>query len=186
MEKENVLFVRLKKIIKNSPMVQPREYRIFNNRTGKMMVFTKPGVWVKILDVDKPLLENKQWQDRPGSPFVFDICTEEQARRIDLIDKQKREAKRIVIEPSVDTADDMTGGDMRSADLSIHKAKKAKANLLNVNALPFEVNDLLKDEDFEDGIEEDEENLEEVNLKTEQKVVKPKPKRRPGRPRKKK
>lgn len=179
MEKENILFVRLKPILYNAPTVQPREYRIFNKRTNKFMVFKKPGVWVKVLELDKPLLQTKQWQERPGSPFVFDICTETEARTIDRKIKEEREAKRIVVEPSVDTADDMTGsgsGDLRSKDLSIHQSKQSK-DLLNVNNLPFETND--------DDEESQEEEPEEVLVTPEVKAIETKPKKRRGRPHKK-
>jgi hypothetical protein len=60
-----------------------------------------------------------QVADDEDSPMAFDVCTQDDAKRIDAAEKKKAEERARAAEPNVATARDVTAiaGDLTTADL---------------------------------------------------------------------
>lgn len=88
---------------------------------GQFYKFNQAGVWYKVPKaLADELALKRQIAQRPTSPPVFDVMTEEQARAFDAAEARRRAEEKAVEEPSVDTAKNMMAdGGVGRGDLSL-------------------------------------------------------------------
>lgn len=124
---DEVRFVRLRPV---DPQTG-HKCAVFTKRFGGRFVkFDQPGIWYRVpLALADELALARQVPQRPGSPPVFDVMTETEARAVDRAEKMKREQEKAVIEPSVDTAQDLAVG-MGRGDLSLEETVAGRAKAL--------------------------------------------------------
>jgi hypothetical protein len=104
---------------------------VFTKRFGgKFVKFDQPGIWYRVpLALANELALARQVPQRPGSPPVFDVMTETEARAVDRAEKLRRDQEKAVVEPSVDTAQDLAVG-MGRGDLSLEETVAGRAKAL--------------------------------------------------------
>lgn len=108
------LLVRLK--ARNPRMgLKARDYSIRFNKPGSphhgtWYDFKRAMVWHRVpVEVGERLRTVTQDPYRP-SPLLFDVCTDAEAKALDHRAAVERERQRAIVEPTVDTAVDLTGG----------------------------------------------------------------------------
>lgn len=122
-EKYPYLMVRLRPYEpKVGQTVQQFRFRVHPQKS-EFLVFNKPGEWAKVdTEVAMKMAKCRQQSNNPLSPPVFDICTPEEAMAIDRAAKVERERMRAIVEPSVETARDLTSesgrGDVSLSDVA--------------------------------------------------------------------
>lgn len=122
---DEVRFVRLRPV----NVQTGHTCQVFTMRFGgRFYKFSQPGVWHRVpLALAERLALARQVATRPGSPPIFDVMTEQDARAVDWAEKVKREQEQAVVEPTVDTAQDMTGPGRGDLTLEETVAGRAKA-----------------------------------------------------------
>jgi hypothetical protein len=115
--------------------------RVYTHRFGGQFIrFSEAGVWSRVPKALADELEQaRQIPTRPNSPPVFDVCTEEEARRYDAAAARERDAEKAVVEPSVDTAREVEvdHGPGRG-DLSLEDVTGARTEALAATAAKAE------------------------------------------------
>jgi len=133
----DTLLVRLKARNPRAGL-KAKDYSLRYNKPGsphhrRWFDFKRPMVWHRVpAEVGEKLRTVCQDPYRP-SPLLFDVCTEEEARALDHKARVERERAKAIVEPTVDTAVDMTGskpasndgrGDMRPEDLTVASRRR--------------------------------------------------------------
>jgi hypothetical protein len=88
--------------------------------TAFATTFEEHKGWYRVTDpVAAYLATVHQVPNDEDSPLAFDVCTQDEAERIDAAEKKKAEERARAAEPNVATARDVTalGGDLTTADL---------------------------------------------------------------------
>jgi len=91
-----------------------RRYTVFST------TFEEHKGWYRVSnEVAAYLTTVRQVPNDEDTPLAFDVCTQEEAERIDQAEKKKAEARARAAEPNAVTARDLTavGGDLTTADL---------------------------------------------------------------------
>lgn len=124
---DEVRFVRLRPV---DPQTGHR-CQVFTKRfSGRFVKFDQPGIWYRVpVGLAEELALARQIPQRIGSPPIFDVMTETEARAVDRAEKLKREQEKAVAEPSVDTAQDIAVGGGRG-DLTLEETVAGRAKAL--------------------------------------------------------
>jgi len=88
--------------------------------TAFSTTFEEHKGWYRVSDeVAAYLATVHQEPNDEDSPWAFDVCTKDEAEKIDLAEKKKAEERARAVEPNVATARDITaiGGDLATVDL---------------------------------------------------------------------
>jgi len=107
------------KLIRLKPF-DAKKGHLVRRYTAFSTTFEEHKGWYRVSDeVASYLATVHQDPNDEDSPWAFDICTKEEAERIDLAEKKKAEERARAAEPNVATARDITqiGGDLVTADL---------------------------------------------------------------------
>ena len=125
---DEVRYVRLKPVDVKAGLV----VRDFTQRHGgKFFRFREAGVWYEVsVGLAEKLAQAHQIPQRPASPTVFDVCTEREARAIDVSAARERDEKKAVEEPSVDTARKVAVDEQGRGDLSLDEIIAGRKNAL--------------------------------------------------------
>lgn len=121
--------------------------RVYSHRVGdKFVSFSAAGVWHRVnVALAEELRQIRQDPMESNSQFVFDVCTEEEARALDAKAEAERAAAKARLEPSVDTAIDVTAfpstgrGDLSLAEVRGERQKAledAKIRAIGLNPAP--------------------------------------------------
>jgi hypothetical protein len=137
---EDVLFVRL------------REYKPKSGQSAKSRGFLDPvsgrpyqfrilpngeRPWYRVpRRIGEKLREMRVDPYAEGSPRCFEVCEETEARDLDAQAQEVREAKKAIEEPTVDTALDLTRGDLKSEDVAPPSRAEAMAAATTPAAKP--------------------------------------------------
>jgi hypothetical protein len=98
---------------------------------GRYHKFNEPGVWVKVpLALAERLKKARQMPGIDGSPRVFDVCTEAEARQLDAQAKATRDALKAKVEPTVDTARDIGIPEEGRGDLGLDEVTAGRFSAL--------------------------------------------------------
>ncbi len=89
-----------------------RRYTAFSIR------FEEARGWYKVSDeVAAYLAKVHQVPDDEDSPLAFDVCTEEEAKRLEAAEKKKAEERARAAEPNVAQPHDVSERDLTTADI---------------------------------------------------------------------
>jgi len=119
--------VRYVRLLPHDPKAGLFRQRHSHRWKGQFYSFTQPGIWVKVdVDLAEKLALERQLPGNPNSQRVFDVCTKAEAMMLDKDAERMRLAKKAVVEPTVDTALDMSG----RGDLSLTEVRKGRQEAL--------------------------------------------------------
>ena len=107
------------KLIRLKPF-DPKKGHIIRRYTVSGTTFEERKGWYRVSDHTAAYLGTvHQIADDEDSPMAFDVCSQDEAKRIDAAEKKKAEERARATEPNVATARDVTalGGDLTTADL---------------------------------------------------------------------
>lgn len=107
------------KLIRLKPF-DAKKGHIIRRYTAFATTFEEHKGWYRVTDhVAAYLATVHQVPNDEDSPLAFDVCTQDEAERIDAAEKKKAEERARAAEPNVATARDVTalGGDLTTADL---------------------------------------------------------------------
>ena len=107
------------KLIRLKPL-DPKKGHNIRRYTAFSTTFEEHKGWYRVSDqVAGYLATVHQVPNDEDTPLAFDVCTQDEAHRIDLAEKKKAEQRARAAEPNVAAARDLTaiGGDLTTADL---------------------------------------------------------------------
>lgn len=107
------------KLVRLRPL-DAKKGHIIHRYTAFATTFEEHRGWYRVSDqVAAYLATVHQVPNDEDTPLAFDVCTQDEAQRIDLAEKKKAEQRARAAEPNVATARDLTaiGGDLTTADL---------------------------------------------------------------------
>lgn len=107
------------KLIRLKPF-DAKKGHVIRRYTAFATTFEEHKGWYRVTDhVAAYLATVHQVPNEEDSPLAFDVCTQDEAERIDAAEKKKAEERARAAEPNVATARDVTalGGDLTTADL---------------------------------------------------------------------
>ena len=106
------------KLIRLKPF-DAKKGHVIRRYTAFQTTFEEHKGWYRVSDhVAAYLATVHQMADDEDSPRAFDVCTKEEAERIDAAEKKKAEERARAAEPNVATARDVSAlGDLTTADL---------------------------------------------------------------------
>jgi hypothetical protein len=107
------------KLIRLKPL-DPKKGHNIRRYTAFSMTFEEHKGWYRVSEeVGAYLATVHQEPNDEDTPLAFDVCTKEEAERIELAEKKRAEERARAAEPNVATPRDVTaiGGDLTTADL---------------------------------------------------------------------
>ncbi len=107
------------KLIRLKPL-DAKKGHVICRYTAFSTTFEEHKGWYRVSnEVADYLATVHQVPNDEDTPLAFDVCTREEAQRIDVAEKKKAEERARAAEPNVATARDVTGvgGDLTTADL---------------------------------------------------------------------
>ena len=107
------------KLIRLKPF-DPKKGHIIRRYTVSGTTFEERKGWYRVSDHAAAYLATvHQIADDEDSPMAFDVCTQDDAKRIDAAERRKAEERARAAEPNVAMARDVTAlaGDLTTADL---------------------------------------------------------------------
>jgi hypothetical protein len=107
------------KLIRLKPL-DAKKGHLVRRYTAFSTTFEEHKGWYRVSDeVAAYLATVHQEPNDEDSPWAFDVCTKDEAERIDLAERKKAEDRARAAEPNVATARDVTtiGGDLATTDL---------------------------------------------------------------------
>jgi len=107
------------KLVRLKPL-DAKKGHIIRRYTTYTTTFEEHKGWYRVSDhVAGYLATVHQVPNDEDTPLAFDVCTQDEAHRIDLAEKKKAEQRARAAEPNVAAARDLTaiGGDLTTADL---------------------------------------------------------------------
>jgi len=107
------------KIIRLKPL-DPKKGHNIRRYTAFSTTFEEHKGWYRVSDqVASYLATVHQEPNDEDSPLAFDVCSREEAERIELAEKKRAEERARAAEPNVAAPRDVTdvGGDLTTADL---------------------------------------------------------------------
>jgi hypothetical protein len=107
----------------------PKKGHVIRRYTAFSIRFEEARGWYKVADEVATYLGTvHQVPGDEDSPLAFDVCTEEEAQRIEAAEKKKAEERARAAEPNVAQPYDVSvrGGDLTTADLPAARATRAE------------------------------------------------------------
>jgi hypothetical protein len=107
----------------------PKKGHVIRRYTAFSIRFEEARGWYKVADeVASYLGTVHQVPGDEDSPLAFDVCTEEEAQRIETAEKKKAEERARAAEPNVAQPYDVSvrGGDLTTADLPAARTTRAE------------------------------------------------------------
>jgi hypothetical protein len=107
------------KLIRLKPLDRKKGH-VIHRYTAFQTTFEESKGWYRVPEhVASYLATVHQLADDEDSPLAFDVCTKEEAQRIDAAEKKKAEERALAAEPNVAMARDVAGvgEDLTTADL---------------------------------------------------------------------
>ena len=107
------------KLVRLKPLDKKKGH-VIHRYTAFQTTFEESKGWYRVPDhVAEYLATVHQLADDEDSPLAFDVCTREEAQRIDAAEKKKAEERALAAEPNVAMARDVAGlgEDLTTADL---------------------------------------------------------------------
>ncbi|TMQ08618.1 MAG: hypothetical protein E6J90_39870 [Deltaproteobacteria bacterium] len=107
------------KLVRLKPLDRKKGH-VIHRYTTFQTTFEESKGWYRVPDhVAAYLATVHQLADDEDSPLAFDVCTREEAQRIDAAEKKKAEERALAAEPNVAMARDVAGlgADLTTADL---------------------------------------------------------------------
>jgi hypothetical protein len=107
----------------------PKKGHVIRRYTAFSIRFEESRGWYRVADEVATYLATLH--QKPGdedSPLAFDVCTEEEAKRVEAAEKKKAEERARAAEPNVTQPHDVSerGGDLTTADLPPARATRAE------------------------------------------------------------
>lgn len=107
------------KLVRLKPLDKKKGH-VIHRYTAFQTTFEESKGWYRVPEhVASYLATVHQLADDEDSPLAFDVCTREEAQRIDAAEKKKAEDRALAAEPNVAMARDVAGvgEDLTTADL---------------------------------------------------------------------
>jgi hypothetical protein len=107
----------------------PKKGHVIRRYTAFSIRFEEARGWYKVADEVATYLGTvHQVPGDEDSPLAFDVCTEEEAQRIEAAEKKKAEERARAAEPNVAQPYDVSvrGGDLTTADLPAARTTRAE------------------------------------------------------------
>ena len=107
------------KLIRLKP-IDAKKGHVIRRYTAFSTTFEEHRGWYRVSDVVAAYLATvHQVPNDEDTPLAFDVCTKEEAEKIELLEKKRAEERARAAEPNVATPRDLTavGGDLTTADL---------------------------------------------------------------------
>lgn len=117
------------KLIRIKPY-DPKKGNVIRRYTAFGVRFEEPRGWYKVSDEVAAYLGTvHQRAGDHDSPLAFDVCTEEEAQRLEASEKKKAEERARAAEPNVAQPYDVTArpADLTTADLPQPRSARAAA-----------------------------------------------------------
>lgn len=108
----------------------PKKGHVIRRYTAFSIRFEEARGWYKVSDeVATYLATVHQVPGDEDSPLAFDVCTEDEAQRIETAEKKKAEERARAAEPNVAQPYDVSvrGGDLTTADVSQGRSTRTEA-----------------------------------------------------------
>ena len=108
----------------------PKKGHVIRRYTAFSIRFEEARGWYKVADEVATYLGTvHQVPGDEDSPLAFDVCTEEEAQRIEAAEKKKADERARAAEPNVAQPYDVSvrGGDLTTADLPQPRSARAAA-----------------------------------------------------------
>ena len=97
------------KLIRLKPLDKKRGH-VIHRYTAFQITFEETKGWYRVPDhVAAYLATVHQLANDEDSPLAFDVCTQDEAQRIDAAEKKRAEERALAAEPNVAMARDVTG-----------------------------------------------------------------------------
>ena len=108
----------------------PKKGHVIRRYTAFAIRFEEARGWYKVADEVAAYLSTVH--QRPGdedSPLAFDVCSEEEAQRIEAAEKKKAEERARAAEPNVAAPHDVSApaADLTTADLPASRVTRAES-----------------------------------------------------------
>lgn len=107
------------KLVRLKPLDAKKGHHI-HRFTAFSTTFEERKGWYRVSDeMASYLLTVHQVPNDEDTPLAFDVCTEDEAKQVEVAEKKKAEERARAAEPNVATAHDVAaqGGDLTTADL---------------------------------------------------------------------
>lgn len=107
----------------------PKKGHVIRRYTAFSIRFEEARGWYKVADEVATYLGTvHQVPGDEDSPLAFDVCTEDEAQRIEAAEKKKAEERARAAEPNVAQPYDVSvrGGDLTTADLPAARTTRAE------------------------------------------------------------
>jgi hypothetical protein len=107
----------------------PKKGHVIRRYTAFSIRFEEARGWYKVADEVAAYLGTvHQVPGDEDSPLAFDVCTEDEAQRIEAAEKKKAEERARAAEPNVAQPYDVSvrGGDLTTADLPASRASRTE------------------------------------------------------------
>jgi len=117
------------KLVRLKPY-DPKKGHVIQRYTAFSIRFEERRGWYKVSDeVANYLSTVHQVPTDEDSPLAFDVCSEEEAQRIEAVEKRKAEERARAAEPNVAQPYDVStkGGDLTTVDLPQPQPRPARA-----------------------------------------------------------
>ena len=117
------------KLVRLKPY-DPKRGHVIRRYTAFSIRFEEARGWYKVADeVAAYLATVHQVPGDEDSPLAFDVCSEEEAQRLETAEKKKAEERARAAEPNVAQPYDVSvrGGDLTTADLPQARTPRAEA-----------------------------------------------------------
>ena len=116
------------KLVRLKPF-DPKKGHVIRRYTAFSIRFEEARGWYKVADEVATYLGTvHQVPGDEDSPLAFDVCTEDEAQRIEAAEKKKAEERARAAEPNVAQPYDVSvrGGDLTTADLPAARTSRAE------------------------------------------------------------
>jgi len=116
------------KLVRLKPY-DPKKGHVIQRYTAFAVRFEEARGWYKVSDeVATYLATVHQVPGDEDSPLAFDVCTDEEAQRLEAAEKKKAEERARAAEPNVAQPYDVSirGGDLTTADISPARGARAE------------------------------------------------------------
>lgn len=116
------------KLVRLKPY-DPKKGHVIRRYTAFSIRFEEARGWYKVADEVAAYLGTvHQVPGDEDSPLAFDVCTEDEAQRIEAAEKKKAEERARAAEPNVAQPYDVSvrGGDLTTGDLPSSRASRAE------------------------------------------------------------